>query len=50
MMGLIDHPLTPLIVNWHDAVVKSDAYRTHENRTAEAVARALLNVALEESK
>ena len=48
MIGLIDHPLTPLIVAWLTAVDIRAAYNTVENRYAEKAARDLLNAALEE--
>ena len=46
-MGLIDHPLTPLIVAWLEAVNKRAAYGTDESLRSEWVARDLLNAALE---
>ena len=49
-MGLIDHPLTPLIVAWLEAVNKHAAYATEENAYAEMVRRDLLNAALEQTK
>jgi hypothetical protein len=48
-MGLIDHPLTPLIVNLIMAVSRRVAYGGAENYRAEVVARDLLNTALAES-
>jgi hypothetical protein len=50
MMGLIDHPLTPLIVAWLEAVYKSAAYGTIKNWQAKEAAREALNAALEELK
>lgn len=49
-MGLIDHPLSPKIVAWLEAVNKHAAYATEENAYAEMVRRDLLNAALEELK
>jgi hypothetical protein len=49
-MGLIDHPLTPLILAWMEAVNKYSAYGTHENWKAEELALDLLNAALKELK
>ena len=49
-MGLIDHPLTPLIVEWLNAVANRAAYYSAEHRRAEKIARDLLNAALEELK
>jgi hypothetical protein len=48
--GLIDHPLTPLIVAWLEAVNRRTAYFSTINIAAEKVARDLLNAALEELK
>lgn len=48
MIGLIDHPLTPLIVAWQKAVADRAAY--HVNEAAERSARDALNAALEELK
>jgi hypothetical protein len=50
MMGLIDHPLTPRIVAWLEAVNKRTAYASYENWDAVIVARDLLNAALEQTK
>jgi hypothetical protein len=50
MMGLIDHPLTPLIVAWAEAVQRRTIYFSPKNADAEIVARDLLNAALEEFK
>ena len=47
-MGLIDHPLTPLIVAWLEAVAMRTAYYDPASRKAEKAARDLLNAALEE--
>jgi len=49
-MGLIDHPLTPLIVAWMEAEVLYASYSTAEHRKIKEVARDLLNAALEELK
>ena len=49
-MGLIDHPLTPLIVAWLEAVNKRTIYAEVEAWDAERVARDRLNAALEETK
>ncbi len=46
-MGLIDHPLTPLIVAWMLAVVSRTAFNTDESWQTERVARDMLNAALE---
>jgi hypothetical protein len=48
-MGLIDHPLTPLIVAWMEAVNKRAAYSTPETRDLELHAQEALNAALENS-
>jgi hypothetical protein len=50
MMGLIDHPLTPLIVAWLEAVNQRAAYFSTINIAAEIAARDALNAALEELK
>ena len=47
-LGLIDHPLTPLIVAWLEAVNKRTIYAEVEAWDAERVARDRLNAALEE--
>jgi hypothetical protein len=49
-MGLIDHPLTPLIVAWLEAVNRRAAYDSFQNRMHELIARDLLNAALEKLK
>jgi hypothetical protein len=49
-MGLIDHPLTPLIVAWLVAVNRRAVYSTPETRDLELHAREALNAALEELK
>jgi hypothetical protein len=50
MMGLIDHPLTPLIVAWLEAVNKRTIYAEVEAWDAERDARDRLNAALEKTK
>jgi hypothetical protein len=45
-MGLIDHPLTPLIVAWLKAVNYRAAYDNRFTQAGEIVARDLLNAAL----
>ena len=50
MMGLIDHPLTPLIVAWLEARISVTAYHTPESWHALVVARDRLNAALEQTK
>ena len=50
MMGLIDHPLTPLIVAWLEAVNKRAAYDTVHNWADEVEATDRLNAALEQTK
>lgn len=50
MMGLIDHPLTPLIVAWVLAVQDRAMYATQPAFVAERKARDLLNAALKELK
>ena len=49
-MGLINHPMTPLIVKWLEAVNKRAAYLTFENWEAEIAALNVLNAALEKIK
>ena len=49
-MGLIDHPLTPLIVAWLEAVNRRAASDSLAHDIAEKVARDLLNAALEDLK
>ena len=46
-MGLIDHPLSPLIVAWMEAVNRRAAYATSKNIMEEIFARDVLNAALE---
>ena len=50
MMGLIDHPLTPLIVAWVLAVQDRSMYGTARNFMNEQIARNRLNAALEQTK
>jgi hypothetical protein len=45
-LGLIDHPLAPLIVAWLEATNKLAAYSIPENVEAVLVARKLLNAEL----